>query len=96
MSMTNESYISTYRVGLFADLKNRRTIRSMRGRVWNHAKSGNWRAVRNYFNGYLAEWHYPPSGVAYYRCGKGWTRKAAIRKLGIHIAESNSPELNAK
>jgi hypothetical protein len=38
---------------------------------------GNWRAVRNYFNGYLAEPAEWPPGVT--SCGRGWTRRAAVR-----------------
>ena len=88
-----QGHISTYRVGLLSDLKNRRKWRTIRGYLFYQIEMKNWRAVRNYFNGYLAEWHYPPAGVVHYRCGRGWTRKAAIRRLGIHIATVNAPEL---
>jgi len=36
----------------------------------------NWRAVRNYFNGWLAE---HPDGRS--SAGRGWTRRAALRRL---------------
>ena len=36
----------------------------------------NWRAVRNSFNGYLAEHDNHP-----HNCGRGWTRRAAIRRV---------------
>jgi hypothetical protein len=40
------------------------------------ARAGHWRAVKNYFNGYLAEPPEFPPGVT--RCGSGWTRKRAL------------------
>lgn len=45
------------------------------------AKDGDWRAVRNSFNGYLAE--HPARGT---RCGHGWTRRRALRDLHGHLA----------
>lgn len=87
-------HIGTYPVGLLADLKRRRLIHGLRGYLWRQIKRKNWRAVRQYFNGYLAEWHYPPAGVTIHLCGKGWTRRGAIRRLGIHIAKVNAPELD--
>lgn len=41
------------------------------------AMDGNWRAVKNYFNGYLAEPAEFPPGVS--RCGSGWTKRRARR-----------------
>lgn len=87
------SHISTYPVGLLADLKGHRKPKTAIDYLLYQIKRRNWRAVRNYFNGYLAEWHYPPEGMLHYRCGKGWTRRAALRRLGKHIIESNTPEL---
>lgn len=89
-----ESHISTYPVGVLQMLLGRRPAKSTFGYIAYQIKARNWRAVRNSFNGYLAEWHYPPEGMIVHRAGKGWTRRAAIRRLGIHIAEVNSPELN--
>lgn len=88
------SYISTYPVGLLKELKTRHARRSAWFYLRNQIKRKSWRAVLKYiFSGYLAEWHYPPMGMVHYRCGVGWTRKAAIRRLGIHIATVNAPEL---
>lgn len=87
--MTDESHISTYSVGLLHDLKTRRKLKHIVGTLRHRIKHRNWRGVRNYFNGYLAEWHYPPEGMRHYRCGKGWTRRAALRNLGRHIIASN-------
>jgi hypothetical protein len=93
--MGNETpHISTYPVGLLWDIRRRR-VRSGLSYIRGRIADRNWRAVRNYFNGYLAEWHYCPDGVNHYRCGRGWTRKAALRRLGRHIIEANTPELAA-
>ena len=91
----DRSEITTYPVGLLSDIKRRRVRQGLRYAL-GRAKDGNWRAVRNYFNGYLAEWDYPPAGMRHYRCGRGWTRRAAIRRLGIHIAQSNLAEREAQ
>ncbi len=56
----------------------RRTVRYLIGRV----RAGNWRAVKNTFNGYLAEPSPFPENVR--RCGSGWTRKRALRSLERH------------
>jgi hypothetical protein len=46
----------------------------------------NWRAVRNSFNGYLAEPYAFPDGMT--RCGSGWTRRRAINDLLRHYQET--------
>lgn len=78
--------IETYPVGLFNDLKRRRINVSYLKRQISHR---NWRAIKNYFNGYLAEWNYCPNGVNHSRCGSGWTRKRALDSLGKHLVQSN-------
>lgn len=83
------SGIGIYPVGLLWDIKRKRVVASIRGYLIPQIKRRNWRAVRNYFNGYLAEWNYPPEGVNHSRCGRGWTKRAALRSLGHHLAESN-------
>lgn len=52
----------------------------------SRARAGNWRAVKNYFNGYLAEPKDWPDGLT--RCGTGWTRGRAYRDLQrlVHAA----------
>lgn len=52
-----------------------RTLRYLAGRV----RAGQWRAVKNTFNGYLAEPYDMPPGLS--RCGSGWTRRRALRSL---------------
>ena len=85
--MLIERGIGTYPVGLLYDIQQRTVKRGFKY-LLGVLRVRNWRAVRNYFNGYLAEWHYPPEMVAS-RCGRGWTRKAAIRRLGKHIVRDN-------
>ena len=82
-----ERGIGTYPVGLLSDIKAHKVKYGMKMTL-RSAWEGNWRAVRNHFNGYLAEWHYPPE-IRITRCGRGWTRRAAIRRLGKHIAREN-------
>ena len=41
------------------------------------ARARHWRALKNQFNGYLAEPAEFPPGVP--RCGSGWTRRRALR-----------------
>lgn len=90
--------ISIYPVGVLRALKMTTRSRDPRylHREANYLRrriaARNWRAVRNSFNGYLAEWDYPPEGVNHHRCGRGWTKRAALRRLGIHLAFSNVKE----
>lgn len=92
--MNDTSGISIYPVGVLAAWKNRRIrplryeMRYLRGALTKR----NWRSFRNAFNGYLAEWDYPPEGMNYYRCGRGWTKKAALNDLGKHLAQVNIKE----
>lgn len=90
--MSEEHGIGTYPVGLLAHMKRRRIRNGIRHYLIPQIKRRNWRAVRNYFNGYLAEWHFPPEGFIHGRCGTGWTRKAALRSLGRRIVEQNLSE----
>lgn len=87
------SYINTYDVGLFRDIRLQTFRRSGIPYLRYQLRRRNWRAIRSYFNGYLAEWHYPPPGMKWWKCGRGWTRRAALRRLGVHIARANAPEL---
>ena len=86
--MADKPGIETYPVGLFRALQQRR-LRYGVAYLKSRVKAHNWRAVRNYFNGYLAEWHYPPEGMQHTHCGRGWTRRAALRRLGAHIVAMN-------
>ena len=90
--MNEEHGIGTYPVGLLAHIKQRKVRCGIKNYLIPQIKRRNWRAVRNYFNGYLAEWHFPPEGFAHGRCGSGWTRKAALRSLGRRIVEQNMSE----
>jgi hypothetical protein len=94
--MTEQSGIEAYPLGILSDIKRRRVRYGIRNYLIPQVRGRNWRAVRNYFNGYLAEWHYPPAGMRHSRCGRGWTKRAAIRRLGIHLAENNLLEVRSR
>jgi hypothetical protein len=68
-----------YPVGLLAAVKHHGlrngTRRSMR-HVRRWARQRNWRAIRNTFNGYLAEHRHGG-----HNAGRGWTRRAALRRV---------------
>ena len=51
--------------------------------VLRHASRGRWRAVRNTFNGYLAEARTDKTR----RAGHGWTKQRALRDLARHAYE---------
>lgn len=90
--------IETYRVGLFADwilmwfrLKHPDDWQLTR---WDAVKRffDSWRRAwkrKNHYNGYLAEWHYVPDEILHLKAGKGWTRKAALRKLARNLVDDN-------
>lgn len=86
--MSERTRISVYPVGLLADVKHRKITYGLRY-VRDRATERNWRAVRNYFNGYLAEVDCPPAGLRHTRCGRGWTRRAALSSLGRHLGDDN-------
>ncbi len=46
---------------------------------WDWAREGKWRMIRGSFYGYLAEPTPWPTGLK--SCGRGWTRKSAMRSL---------------
>ncbi|MBE4735738.1 hypothetical protein [Streptomyces caniscabiei] len=84
------SDITIYPVGLLRDLTlfvhnpdrptARRALRASLRREWDRIKARKWRAVKSYFNGYLAE--HATLGT---RCGTGWTRGRAYRDLARHL-----------
>lgn len=100
--MAERPSIDVYAVGVLYDLIilgraiRRRDGRAIRwalgclGRrsrlLWDWARVGNWRAVKNSFNGYLAEPVAFPAGLR--RCGSGWTRKRALRSLARHARKA--------
>lgn len=51
--------------------------------VARHVRSRDWRALKNTFNGYLAEPNPWPEGAT--RCGTGWTKRRALRSLRRRI-----------
>lgn len=81
-------HVDIYAVGVLgALLKARRAVKASRHDLARHyvmqewryliyqARRRNWRAVRNSFNGYLAEDETTPY------CGHGWTHSRALRSL---------------
>lgn len=62
----------------------RRFVRQEAGYIRRQAKAGNWRAVRNSFNGYLSEHDGHP-----HNCGTGWTKRAAERRAERLCQESH-------
>lgn len=49
--------------------------------VIRHIRQRDWRALKNTFNGYLAEPYEFPPGDYVRRCGTGWTKARAMRSL---------------
>lgn len=74
--------VDVYAVGLLDAIK-RRQLR----REWKYLKyqinQRNWRAVRNVFNGYLAE-----HSSCSHNCGKGWTQRTALRRASSICAKN--------
>lgn len=61
-----------------------RSVRRRLGYPLRQMRAGEWRAVRMYFNGYLAEPTPWPDGLV--RCGSGWTKHRAIASLRRQLA----------
>jgi hypothetical protein len=86
-----------YAVGLFLDLRHARAARDLSrvGRglryLGERLADRNWRAARNYFNGYLAEPVGLPGGD-WHRAGRGWTRDAAVRNFWRHNGRREAPQ----
>jgi hypothetical protein len=90
-SLTTNVEFDIYPVGLFLVIRTyrgaRRTSKArsravLFSRLYDPiacARAGNWRAAKNFFNGYLAEpKHELPNFI---RCGSGWTKKRAVRSF---------------
>lgn len=100
MKHTDTRGVDIYPVGLLADLLGlgrairarhpqaiRHALGSLRHRaryIRERARDRNWRAVKNTFNGYLAEPSPWPDDSPLRRCGSGWTRRRALRSLHRH------------
>lgn len=80
--------IDVYPVGWLAAWQHRRMPGKLRSQ-WRYTvhrlRQRDWNALRNSFNGYLAEVDSPPWPIA--RCGHGWTKKRAINDLMRHMTE---------
>ena len=78
-----------YTVGWLEALRSRGRRLQMLRRVWRYdvsqAKAGDWRAVKNSFNGWMYEPTPWPEGAR--RCGTGWTQRRAVRSFFRHYEE---------
>lgn len=70
--------VDIYPVGLFLDLKQKRYKQGLKYLMYQ-LKKKNFRAIRQYFNGYLAEAN---EGT---RCGHAWTKSRAKKDLMYHL-----------
>lgn len=99
------SGIETYPVGALADLQRlHRLLRVPKARLRDlgapptikrdelrrfiRTLAQSWRA-KSYWNGYLAEWAYPPATLRLPKAGTGWTRRRALRRFARHIIDAN-------
>lgn len=71
-----------------------RTLRQEWDLLHRQISKRDWHNLRQSFNGYLAEVNYPPDGLRHNRCGRGWTKRRAMRSLGERLAADN-PGLGA-
>lgn len=77
---------STYPVGLLRDMKQGRLKYGLKAYAWNYCVRGKrWRALRNYFNGYLAEHEHGG-----HNAGRGWTKRAANRRVERICRKNNN------
>lgn len=67
-------HVHVYRVGIFDTWRSGR-LHVSRRYLKHQIKARNWRAVRNHFNGWLAEHE-----GCHHNAGRGWTEKAACRR----------------
>ena len=74
---------NVYPVGILDMLRQKNGWRKSRRYLAYQIKAGNWRAVRNHFNGYLAE--HAHGG---HNAGRGWTKRAALRRVERLCAEA--------
>lgn len=87
-----------YPVGLLHDLlhwrsgmySTYRTLWHIRTYLGSKIRQGDWRAVRQFFNGYLAEPTH--EDIPWRRCGHGWTRERAMQDLIRHVETLWSPD----
>lgn len=71
--------VHVYPVGILAHFRQaglRGGLRRSRRYLLRQIKARNWRAVRNHFNGYLAEHEHGG-----HNAGRGWTQDAALRRV---------------
>jgi hypothetical protein len=65
----------------------RASLRYIRRTLVRQVRARNWRALKNTFNGYLAEPREFPPGDYRRRCGTGWTKARALRSLARRLPD---------
>jgi len=81
--------VNVYPVGIGRDLRGwwlgtqarQVTIRRIRRSVGRRVAECEWHALKCYLNGYLAEPGDEVSQAGLRRCGRGWTKRQALRSL---------------
>lgn len=81
-------HIAVYPVGWLEAWKHKRMRSELRFTV-RCVRQRNWRAVKNSFNGYLAEVAY--GNLIQRTCGHGWTKRRAASRLGRYLVRDNAP-----
>ena len=108
--MSGQTKISVYPVGALYNIQTayravttmwrwdlaRTEFRDLRRYTLTRLRERNWRALKNEFNGYLAEIDYPCDHLAFRTCGHGWTKRRAARRLGEYLTRDNSAEGEAE
>ncbi len=61
-----------------------RLLHDLRCGIVDRARRREWRTLKNYFNGFLAE---PADDGTWTRCGHGWTQRRALADLARHRAD---------
>lgn len=74
----SDNVIDVYPVGVLEALKHHR-VRGKFQHLKRHLRERDWNAIKNSFNGYLAEPREWPEGLR--RCGSGWTKRRALADL---------------
>jgi hypothetical protein len=93
-AMAERTKISVYPVGLLLDLRRlwfNILVPSERIYIKHRLRwiARSWRR-RNYWGGWHAEVDFPPPGLNHTRVGTGWTRKRAVRDLGVQLWKDNA------
>lgn len=78
---TEHGDVHIYAVGFLRDFLMLKNGQRSFKHTWSWFKES-WKR-RNYWNGYLAEPREMPMGI--HKCGKGWTKRAALRDWQLRL-----------